>query len=637
LLSTATVAVASLAAACSSSSGSPPSAPRAAVQAVSQTIAGKASSFNLTVNLSAPLQHLLGASQASLTGSGVVDYSTKRAMWSIAMPPAFGQPLRVVAVGDTTYLTVPGGNSADPQARWIAVSSVQGYSSLDQIPFVRDLVVLTNPLRGLALVDSVHQAATTTSLAPPNDPGATVKLMSYRNDSVPIASANCPDDPTAAQVDSGSVNGQIADTLSINQQATATTLKSWVTNEITAYQGREGLCSFSVSVNNADDGGFDVVYSLQEATPANITPPNLQYVFEMKDTLHIAPPPCLPGKWTASLPSDGSYPWLLTSTGDTTYSPWTGHGTVEIGISSDGEITYDATGTYNSTQTVPNYFADIYEGDPVLTEPVNESLSIKGPLYPVVNPAFGSLPSQNGPIDIIINGTAELTIAGGNYTGMDGSQTKPVLETITGSYTCSPDTGTGTITADVPNFGDLTFTKSNGEPPNITVNSDSSWRQIETSGSSSDGSGGSTSATSQSPPTTLPAVMSGRIGSTLRDAQGDTITVSGYGPATPLPNQYVPAGSTVMAIQVKACAAPGDAEPFFSTWADFSLTLTDGTSPPADLGLVSGWYDPPNGEIAAGQCVSGAVAYEVPSGAQGATVVGAGSLLSNQNFTWSLR
>jgi hypothetical protein len=427
-------------------------------------------------------------------------------------------------------------------------------------------------------------------------------------------------------VDSGSVNGQIADTLSINQKATEDTLKAWTTNEVTAFKGREGICSFSVSVNNAKDAGFDVVYSLKAATPASITAPNTQLVFEMTDTVHISPPPCLPGTWTASLPSEGTYPWLLTSKPPVTYGPWVGKGTVEIGIGTHGEITYNANGSYEGTQTIPNAFS-YASGPPVLTEPMGEALSITGPPYPELNPGWGALPAQAGPFNLVVAATAVLTISGGNYPSLDGPRSKPVVENIDGTYSCNPGAGSGTITATVPDFGDLTFVKSGGEPPKVTTEQESSWRLIVNSA-------GNASTTTTTPATTVPprGPTTGTAGSTLVDPSGDKSTISALTPGVPRYPLAVPPNTSVEVAHITFCAGT---DPVYDVGGGFSLIFANGKSQiPGRVDVVG---ELPIKVLSPRQCETGLLSWDLSNGERPTAIkylyIG---LLSDVTLTWKL-
>ncbi|MEO9138898.1 MAG: hypothetical protein ABI345_07495, partial [Jatrophihabitans sp.] len=128
------------------SSGPKPAAATSTLSAIRATAKSGTRPFTIKGTLTPALATYFGGS--SITGQGIANFSTNSAKWNLTVPDRVGATIAVFAQHDKTYVDV------GTTGRWVLLQSRADYTGYDQVPLVRDLIVLTNPFRALNLVES---------------------------------------------------------------------------------------------------------------------------------------------------------------------------------------------------------------------------------------------------------------------------------------------------------------------------------------------------------------------------------------------------------------------------------------------------------------------------------------------------
>ncbi len=340
-----------------------PSAPSDVLAGIRATVADKRQAFDETVTLTPGLAKVLDASSPTLSGSGEVDYATKRAEWTLTLPAMFRGNLKVISIGPTTYVSVPMLGSD-----WISLTSAKDYSDFDSIPLLRDLVVLTNPLRQIDLLSSEHQLPATSASG-----SGTTRLLSAKSTPTPKvtpkptpAPTSTPSPaPTAYPTPSpspGSIgcssfeiahpqipdfaNGiipalenEFADQFGIGTTANRDGIKRWRKNSISADGNEDGICIIRIAVEDLNTNGFNVVLSITipDLPPGlHINAPALDGAFSFSLVEHITFPNCGNGTWKASVLSAPAF-FPVGQEGTITWGPWTATGTAYLKLTTGEE------------------------------------------------------------------------------------------------------------------------------------------------------------------------------------------------------------------------------------------------------------------------------------------------------------
>jgi hypothetical protein len=283
-------------------------------KAVARTVAKRSRHFSISIELSKGLAKLFDPGQQcaqTLSGRGYVNFRRRAARWTVALPEVFHGNLNVIAIGNRTYVSAPwftSGHGVAHRAIWIELNSIADYKTFDSLPLLRDIVVLTNPLRSLDVLRSTHSVKRAR--------GA-VSHDALAADS-PSLTASCSKEAKAV-ANGDSVDAKhLTDEFSINTSVDGSTIKSWAESKISAEADRSGVCEESITMENAKADGFDVVFDFTASSPKDekVKAPQSTATVEWKVIYHVKQAPCLDGIWettqTAPLPylvpgESGSY------------------------------------------------------------------------------------------------------------------------------------------------------------------------------------------------------------------------------------------------------------------------------------------------------------------------------------------
>lgn len=291
-------------------------------RAVSRTVSRRARQFDIAVTLSKGLARLFDPHQEcpqTLQGSGYVNFRERAARWTVTLPGVFQGELQVIAIRNRTYVNAPEfARGKAHKAVWIELRSTSDYKTFDKLPLLRDIVVLTNPLRSLDVLRSVkaggnkraHRAVNRHATAP-----------QARVADSPSISASCSQQAQSV-ADGTSVDAKhLTDQFSLNTKVDETTLKSWAESKISAEADNSGVCQETISVENAKAEGFDVVFDFTSSSPKDpsIQAPQSTATAEWKVIYHVKDAPCLDGTWdgeeSVSAPNPGGGEITGTLTG----------------------------------------------------------------------------------------------------------------------------------------------------------------------------------------------------------------------------------------------------------------------------------------------------------------------------------
>jgi hypothetical protein len=327
----------------------------AVARAVAGTVHSGSAQFSLTVGLSKPLAAFLGDSTVStVSGKGEVDFTRRRASWSVELPPSLGSSVQAIADGGTTYVSYP--PLSPPGApRWIELSSNADYADFDTVPWIRDLVVLTNPLRVLDAVDSTPGSIHTTSMPVMPRSVAAVTLAAWERSGVQ------PELCVPTKSSSGPMSVKAADVFAVGATAEEDVIRAWKQNQISTEIGQSGVCEATVSVENPDGLGFDVKVTIdKQGVPVTVGGIKGELKTQFSTAYHVS---CLVGDWagttTANFPAAGDL------------SEMVGGGSVLLHIADPKKVLENARmstqETFNGTEQGHNYGAGIAHGSQDVT------------------------------------------------------------------------------------------------------------------------------------------------------------------------------------------------------------------------------------------------------------------------------
>jgi hypothetical protein len=244
--------------------------------------------FAIAINLSRGMAHFFDPDAdcpATLRGTGVVNFRRHAARWTVALPAVFNGRLEAIAVGRRTWMKA-GALFASKRARWIELQRRGDYRALDRFPLLRDIVVMTNPLRSLQLLRSVRGSARAAASA--------TKPRSI--------TASCANKAKEVTKDGSADTKHLTDQWSVGGSITADEVKSWQKTKISAEADATGVCQEKVSLENANAEGFDVVFDFTYSTPkqTDIKQPAPTGTYDWKTIYHVKQAPCLEGTWKVS-------------------------------------------------------------------------------------------------------------------------------------------------------------------------------------------------------------------------------------------------------------------------------------------------------------------------------------------------
>jgi len=350
--------------------------------AVARTVATRARGFNISITLSKGLSRFFDPREECaqlLRGSGYVNFHQRAARWSVELPGVFGGSLKVVAIGNRTYVNAAA-FARKGHTVWVKLSSLSDYETFDTVPLLRDIVVLTNPLRSLDVLQSVkaprHTLARHATYTPEEQAQAA--------DS-PSVSASCSKQAQAV-VSGDSVDAKhLTDSFALNTKIDSETMDSWGETKISADADSSGVCEEKISVENAEADGFDVVFDFTSSSPSDTTinAPQSTVTEEWKVIYHVKEAPCLDGTWDGDEPQSTPNP-----TGGEITGTLTGHLAI-VASSLSWSYTFNSKDEYPvivgadpEPPYTPIYAPDSFTGD--------EGFKGSGPVIGAIAAAGGS-------------------------------------------------------------------------------------------------------------------------------------------------------------------------------------------------------------------------------------------------------
>ncbi|MDQ2847896.1 MAG: hypothetical protein M3Y77_16440 [Actinomycetota bacterium] len=255
----------------------------------------------------------------NLSGRGIADFRNDNAQWTLTVPDQVGKTINVFAAHDKTYVDV------GATGRWVLLQSADDYRGYDQVPLVRDLVVLTNPFRALNLVESTRAAPQPKhlslgnfrgqGLAPRRAPAAYTRSLVAT-----AAPADCNNGSGASTQGGQSAQGTpdakaLTADFGVTNDAQRVTLGSWTNPPtLTTDSVDSGVCTITAAFKTPTLNGFD--YTIQFDNPPGRPPtliaPNLLRTFTYTHVFRHAVP-CDQGVWTG--PSKVSLPGFTVGVG----------------------------------------------------------------------------------------------------------------------------------------------------------------------------------------------------------------------------------------------------------------------------------------------------------------------------------
>jgi hypothetical protein len=280
-------------------------------RAVARTVAKRARRFSIAITLTKSLARFFepGAEcPQTLKGSGYVNFRQRAARWTVALPGVFHGSLNVIAIHNRTYVTAPQFTRGKThKAIWVELRSTTDYRTFDKLPLLRDIVVLTNPLRSLDVLGSVktsasrraHRAAYFQSTEP----------WALTSDS-PSINASCGQHAQSVANGDSIDAKHLTDRFSLNTKVDETTIQSWAESKITAEADSSGVCEETISVENAKADGFDVVFDFTSSSPTDpsVKAPQSTATAEWKVIYHVKQSPCLDGTWDTTFTEPNIFP-----------------------------------------------------------------------------------------------------------------------------------------------------------------------------------------------------------------------------------------------------------------------------------------------------------------------------------------
>ena len=459
----------------------------AVARAVAETVRAGSAQFTLTVGLSKSLAAFLGdAARTTVSGTGQVDFTKRRASWSIALPSSLGSTVQAIADGSTTYVSYqpiwPAGGS-----NWIELSSDADYSAFDTVPWIRDLVVLTNPLRMLDLVDSTPGTPhTISSVTGPADTEGHVMVLAGWSRS-PVEPGVCV--PTLSS--SGAWTGDVAGEVSAGASAEAGVMKAWADGHVAVDAGRAGVCDATISVDNPDGLGFDVKLSVtQLGIPVTVAGVKGKVTVSFSQTLHETTHPCWVGSWS------GTTSVTVPPSPEGGISELTGGGSVDLKLSdptrAPGDAAMNTDEDLTGTESGSNFGVGIAYGA--------QQLHFHREIV-----ALGTVSTpNNSAIEILAHGEVSLNESGA-IVGSRATTLPARSLLLEGTYSCETMDLHSTLTA-------YHLHKVSGGPPaSLSVGAASlsvNWRPV----AAQDGNSSTTTTPSSTTPNPAPSPPSVGLG-----------------------------------------------------------------------------------------------------------------------------
>ena len=409
------------------------------IQAIARTAAKRARRFSISVALTKAVSGFFGQQcPRTLRGAGYVNFRQRAARWSITLPDSFGGTLSVIAVGGLTYVDAPGFTKATSRKRWVELRTPRDYATFNRIPLLRDLVVLTNPLRSLDVLRSVkhpHRATDTSGGA-----------IAHSAEGTPSLTAQCNNGQQVA-ADASADAQRLTDIFSVGVKADQETLSSWAKNKVSAEANNFGVCEVSVSVANAENDGFDVVITFQNpAPPIHVQTPSTTVTTKWSFTYHFEQP-CSNGTWQAT---DSTLLPIAVSGGTTFFSAQRGGGIVTLKLN-NGDAALSTSETFTGTVTATLDEIAIIFG----VEQVEPTVTTQPTIFTREVDATGTgiIPPPNhgvSPVNVFATGLTKATVVTDPIPITPSEVTVPRTYDLSGSLVCP-----NTLTLSSLAFGDL--------------------------------------------------------------------------------------------------------------------------------------------------------------------------------------
>ncbi len=461
-----------------------PVAPSSVAQAVTATAKAKARKFTIEGKLTPAMAAYFGGS--TLSGSGVADFTTDTARWSVTVPKQVGGTINVVARGNMTWVDV------GARGEYVELATAADYVAYDRVPLVRDLVEVTNPFRDLNLADSTAAPVEHKPVAQGDAGGSPLvraQLAAFVSvakvgDSLPAdtsvnLSGDCSGNNTTLSVEDEEVGTPdpkaVTSDFDITQVATEDdVLTSWNTT-VTTQDVDSGVCSVGVSLTDTGDNGFDVVTSLDNPIPpVQLSTPNELKTVSVTTTQHFEIA-CDEGTWAGSSETEfagyDTTNTVGTAESTVTQTPPTGGGHVTIELAK-GSAVVTSDEIFGSTETVATV-ASLGDGNAPLTTSQSEKVT-----YSRHIDATGT--SEADPSDDDSEVSLILDVAGSVGLTETGSFIGPRSTTDDASYelpaTINCDDHTLTFGTDVP-FGAIALERTQAAAPQLaSTTTVTDWR-----------------------------------------------------------------------------------------------------------------------------------------------------------------
>lgn len=435
--------------------------------------------FTVTAALTPALAAYFGG--GTITGAGIADFSNDKAQWTLSTPAQMGKTIAVFADRGATFVDV------GATGEWVLLQTAADYRGYDQLPLVRDLVVLTNPFRELNLAESTP--------APPHPKQLSLGawrggsstgfvLAAYRRALPAVTqSVACNNGSTASSPSGQSAQGSpdtkvLTTDFGLTSQTDAETMQtvsSWPKTTTTVDSIDSGVCSIETSVDQTSNG-YDITLEFKNPVPASTTTIprfTMQRTYSYTQVFHYAVP-CDQGKWHGT--SHLTIPGFSNDSGaaSSRQTAATGGGDLTLSIgSSKATLTTDETFEARETQiiTIPNGAGSttISSSHPVTyTRKFNQDGLVES--FPASSTATVSK-SSTVAIDLTLSG--DVTLA---ETGSFIGQRQDVRRATYGLQ-ATIDCATHELTLNSAAFGDITLTQISAAPPVLQSTSLSqNWR-----------------------------------------------------------------------------------------------------------------------------------------------------------------
>jgi hypothetical protein len=461
-------------------SGAKPVAAPSTLAAIRATAKSGVRPFTITAALTPALASYFGGS--AITGTGIADFGSDKAQWTLSTPAQMGKTIAVFADRGTTYVDL------GATGQWVSLQSAADYRGYDQVPLVRDLVVLTNPFRELNLAESTPAtphpkhlslgASRGHGLAPGVVPAAYLRALTSVTQSVDCNNGSAAS-TQGGQSAQGSPDTKVLTTdfgLSSETDAeTMQTVSSWPKTTTTMDSVDSGVCSIDTTVEQAANG-YDITIVFNNPVPASTTTtPNftVQRTYSYTQVFHYAVP-CDQGTWHGT--SHLTIPGFSNVSGGASASQTdlTGGGDLTISLgASHASLTSDETFTARETSVLTVPGADgqttIASTHPVTyTRKFNQDGLAQG--FPT-NPTSATNSPTSVVIDLTLRGDVALSETG-SFIG-PRQDDRPAMYGLQATIDCTTHTFALNSTA----FGDITLALVSAAPPALQSTSLSQdWR-----------------------------------------------------------------------------------------------------------------------------------------------------------------